>query len=72
MLQKGHISFCSIGTVMLKEDNQVIIAHYLVLGEDAPRVLYPFEEEEDKLEGIQRRYTRANRGWKNITSERMF
>lgn len=49
---------------MLKEDNQVIIAHYLVLREDAPRVLCPFQEDEDKLERIQRRHKRMIRGWK--------
>lgn len=49
---------------MLKKDNQVIIAHYPVLGEEAPRVLCPFQEEEDKLERIQRRHTRMIRGWK--------
>lgn len=48
---------------MLKKDNQVIIAHYPVLGEEAPRVLCPFQEE-DKLERIQRRHTRMIRGWK--------
>lgn len=49
---------------MLKEDNQVIIAHYLVLGEDAPRVPCPFQEDKDKLQIIQRRHTRMIRGWK--------
>lgn len=49
---------------MSKKDNQVIIAHYPVLGEEASRVLSPFEEDEVQLDRIQKRHTRMIRGWK--------
>ena len=69
-MQKGQMSFCNIETVMSNEDDQIIIAHYLVLGEDASRVLCPFQEDEDKLERIQWRHTRMIKGWKTTPPRR--